>query len=241
MTTESVTKATTTTAKENMEQQSNITPRNDDHTEETPAPAGTEQPENAQEQAPADEPATEPDAGQESENDDLTAAMSDGDKVKKANREAANYRHQLREAQAEIEQLKAAAETGLQQAFNTRLEKYTTVTVDREQAGKIDGAVGIISRGHPEVRLKHPEDFERMTGLTAQDLTYEGTSQLDETRYAQELAKLLEARPELFEGTEAQHAQYRGAMQLSHAFGNHQERTGSQDNSWQGAFRPAEG
>lgn len=222
-----------------MSQAMNNTQHNENQTEETQAPAENEQPDNTQEQAPATEPATEPETEQESEHDDLAAAMGDGDKLKKANREAANYRHQLREAQAEIEQLKAAAETGLQQAFNTRLENYTAVTVDRKQAGKIDDAVGIVSRGHPEVRLKHPEDFERMTGLTPQDLTYEGTTQLDETRYAQELAKLLETRPELFEGTEAQHAQYRGMLQLSSAFGTHREPTGKQGNSWQGAFRPS--
>lgn len=220
-----------------MSQDMTNTQPNDDHTEETPAPAEHEQPETDPATDPASAPETDPETEQET--DDLSAAIGDGDQLKKANREAANYRHQLREAQAEIEQLKAAAETGLQQALETRVTNYTTVTVDREQAGKIDGAVGIISRGNPEVKLKHPEDFERMTGLTAQDLTYEGTSQLDETRYAQELAKLLQDRPELFEGTEDQHAKYRGAMQLSGAFGSHQESTATKDNSWQGAFRPA--
>lgn len=245
MTSEAVTDAMTTAEKETMEQQTNTAQRNDEHApEEHTAPAVNEQPETDPVTDPDSTPDTEPEADQDPETDpdtgDLADAIGDGDQLKKANREAANYRHQLREAQAEIEQLKTAAETGLQQAFTSRVSAFTQIDLDAKEARQYSEHIGEVYAGDPaEIKLKHPEDFERMTGLSAHDLTYDGTSTLDDSRYAKELGKLFRSRPELFEGTPGQQKKYSAMRTVAEAF-NGSAKNEPRGKDWQGAFRPAD-
>lgn len=230
-----------------MAQETNPNQRNDQQApDEHTAPPVDEQPETDPVTDPEVTPETDPETAEteqepdsETETDDLAAAIGDGDQLKKANREAANYRHQLREAQTEIEELKAAAETGLQQAFSARASNFTKVELDAKELRQYSEQIGEVPTGDTaEIKLKHPEDFERMTGLTAHDLTYDATSVLDESRYTEELEKLFRSRPELFEGTEQQQRRLSSMKSLSDAFSSGPHNN-YQNKDFKGAFRPA--
>lgn len=200
-----------------------------------PAPEATED----------DQGATPPDVAEVIENDV---------RIKKANAEAAKYRTRVRELETENQQLKDAARAKTREAMDEKIGATTTLKMSlhqTDQANKLIGPItGHVDLGYPEgiaddeidehtprwgvpIKLRHPDDFYLMTGLTDDDLMTD-TGQFNEAKYGKEIEKLFAKRPELFELGNPAPDNNAG---LAEAFGKMPVSV-TRGNDWENAFGP---
>lgn len=115
------------------------------------------------------------------------------------NREAAKYRRQLRDTEAERDQLVDQVTVHQERVLEVNLETWAKLSYipgeGQFQPRTPDGQRKPVEE---EVRLRHPDDFTRFTGLTASDLV-DDDGNYDTARFTQVLADLYVARPELFQ------------------------------------------
>lgn len=134
---------------------------------------------------------------------DETDSSVVSDEPSNRNKEAAKYRRQLREVEAERDQLKESLNSVATNMLDDRLSRSNTFTYtpDPDSGGNMAMKE---SNGHympkeitNEIRLRNPGDFLPLTGLNVTDLTDE-TGLLDDTKLQDEIVKLYTDRPELF-------------------------------------------
>lgn len=156
------------------------------------------------EQEKPSEPRTTDTEDSQTEQEETTdGAQENGSTGEAPQAEAARYRRQLREVEAEIERISAALNEA-QRGCHAAAVQNTTLTIETVRAKQDTGRIGAPARQpvKQSFTLKYPDDFTDTLGTTAADyFTESGT--LNKDKINADMKRLWEERPNLFEEAKA--------------------------------------